>query len=686
MNYRLGDSIRFNNVPIISNSFSDLYYKDKRDIRFDFELLYKIIINSDYLACPKNSMVFHFRLFDWIDWPNGKSIELSSFERFFKNYEQKISQMDKIFLLYGGTNKNKNNTEITDKFINDIIDHLNKYNKNIEILRGNNVEQDFKYMVTSEYFVPSVGGFSNLAAALNKNKVFWDISDFYYNDYRSKNEINDIKLFKEFQLEKSNYKNIIKVSHNYGFFSCCTIRLSRIVDYINSNKKLIHNVDSSDSFGMYKQNTNTDITFDYFEHYDNIKNPEIPLHINYNHTHQGIDYSNLDYIGIAPLIRKYFSPSVKINEIINNLEKKYNLNYENTIAVYYRGTDKFEETLLEIPFDTFYKQIMQIINLNKSLKILIQSDSAQFIDYINGKNVKNTIIFDENDTSYSNKGIHRDPKTSSNNYYSIFNFLSIVIIISRCKYIICNSGNCSLWMMLYRGNSNNVIQNLNGKWCKLVFHGQAEQDKFVLNILKNKTKGFFLEIGSGHPININNSYILERNYNWRGIMIEISDQWLNDYKNTRPNSIHIINDATKIDYYNLFETNNVPLNIDYLQIDLEASNGSTLNTLKKLDNEVMDKYKFSTITIEHNCKEGLSHIPIIQQTRFESREILKKRGYICVFEDIHNKLPKYVYEDWYVHPDLVDMDYINDLIRNNRNKYVNNIITNKSINWEDIEY
>jgi hypothetical protein len=219
-----------------------------------------------------------------------------------------------------------------------------------------------------------------------------------------------------------------------------------------------------------------------------------------------------------------------------------------------------------------------------------------------------------------------------------------------------------------------------------MFKGQAEQDKFVLNMLKNKKKGFFLEIGSNHPININNSYILEKNYEWNGIMVEYSNKWLNDYKKIRPNSIHIINDATKIDYKNLFETNNVPLNIDYLQIDLEPKNGSTLNTLKKLDNEVMNKYKFSTITFEHDCKDGISHLPIVRLTRLESREIFKKRGYICVFEDIHNQEPKYVYEDWWVHPELVDIEYVNLIKEKNKNKYEFNSITGKSINWQYIEY
>jgi phosphoglycerate kinase len=43
----------------------------------------------------------------------------------------------------------------------------------------------------------------------------------------------------------------------------------------------------------------------------------------------------------------------------------------------------------------------------------------------------------------------------------------------------------------------------------------------------------------------------------------------------------------------------------------------------------------------------------------KSREILINRGYIGVFYDIHNIDPKYPFEDWYVHPDLVDNEIIN---------------------------
>ena len=212
-----------------------------------------------------------------------------------------------------------------------------------------------------------------------------------------------------------------------------------------------------------------------------------------------------------------------------------------------------------------------------------------------------------------------------------------------------------------------------------MYFGQAGQDKFVLNILKNKVRGFFLEIGSNHPININNSYLLETKYDWKGIMVEFNASFLPLYKTHRPNSIHVIDDATKIDYKALLETNNAPVNMDYLQIDLEVNNGSTIWTLQKLDQEILDLYKFATVTFEHDI-----YHTNFENTRIKSREIFLKHGYILLFPDINNEgLP---YEDWYVHPDLVDMNYINRLIENNQMNYVIHPITGKTINWKTIVY
>lgn len=186
------------------------------------------------------------------------------------------------------------------------------------------------------------------------------------------------------------------------------------------------------------------------------------------------------------------------------------------------------------------------------------------------------------------------------------------------------------------------------------YNGQALQDKFVVSVLKNKQNGYFLEIGSNHPKLINNTYILEKELNWKGIMIEYDQNWLSLYKIERPNSIHIINDATKINYNQILKENNAPINIDYLQIDLEVSNHSTLSTLEILNDTVFNEYKFATITFEHDIYDGDKF-----NTRLRSREIFLNRGYILVFPDVKNGLC--AFEDWYIHPELVDINYINKI-------------------------
>jgi hypothetical protein len=186
-----------------------------------------------------------------------------------------------------------------------------------------------------------------------------------------------------------------------------------------------------------------------------------------------------------------------------------------------------------------------------------------------------------------------------------------------------------------------------------MFNSQAGQDQFVINILNQKKDGYFLEIGSNHPININNTYLLEKTYNWKGLMIEYDRKYEKMYKDHRTSN-YIIEDATKIDYVNEFKKLNFPQNMDYLQIDLEVDNGSTINTLEILNNTIFPEYKFATVTFEHDIYRGNYF-----NTKERSREIFENNGYIRVFGDISND--GYAFEDWYVYPDLVNMDLVDEI-------------------------
>ena len=103
-----------------------------------------------------------------------------------------------------------------------------------------------------------------------------------------------------------------------------------------------------------------------------------------------------------------------------------------------------------------------MVNTDKNIKLIVQSDNTYFIDEVKSK-FSNAISFDENVSSTTDKGIHNE-HSSDENYLIMKNFLAIVYIISKCKYIICSSGNCSIWMMFFRGNGQNVKQLFNNQW------------------------------------------------------------------------------------------------------------------------------------------------------------------------------------------------------------------------------
>jgi hypothetical protein len=260
---------------------------------------------------------------------------------------------------------------------------------------------------------------------------------------------------------------------NSGFFSCCSVILYNINKYIHEFRKLPVDVNSSDVFYLYKIDKTKDITYDFFIH----SNSTPPISLNdinniilYKHQYnldvqQFTEYGSYNYNFTTSLINKYFTPTQYINNIANNLISKYNIDVNNCIVIYYRGTDKYQETAID-SFDSFYNKLSELLEIinNNNITILIQSDTAQFVDYIKSKSIINpVIIFNEMETSYTNKGIHYE-HTSEQNYKDISYLFASVLIMSKCKYILCSSGNVSMWIMLYRGNAMNVHQNLNLKW------------------------------------------------------------------------------------------------------------------------------------------------------------------------------------------------------------------------------
>ena len=271
----------------------------------------------------------------------------------------------------------------------------------------------------------------------------------------------------------------LTIKHSSGFFSCCSVKLNAIVDFANLHNSFPENIDGQGFFGMYKmpEQMNQDITHVFFRHPTELPEPidRAPPSVRFSVWDQFRPYSQFDYKNVVPIVKKFFEPSAQIIALVNQFKNKYDIDPDNCIAVYYRGTDKNAETKLD-SFDSYYAQLNELLSHsdNHGCKILLQSDSAQFFDYMKDKfrdspHSANLVIIEEIVPTRSTRGAHYE-RTGQTNHTDITHLLAVVVLISKCKRIICSSGNVSQWMMLYRGNSANVHQSLSLKWLE---HGRT---------------------------------------------------------------------------------------------------------------------------------------------------------------------------------------------------------------------
>ena len=170
---------------------------------------------------------------------------------------------------------------------------------------------------------------------------------------------------------------------------------------------------------------------------------------------------------------------------------------------------------------------------------------------------------------------------------------------------------------------------------------QSMQDMFVLSMLDGKRNGVYVEIGADKPKIINNSYLLETDYDWTGVSFEFEPEKVEFFNDFRKNKC-ICADATQFDYKLFFQENSFPKQIDYLQLDIDPAEG-TLAALKKLP---LDDYRFSVITYETDIYNAGADI------QDEEIRYLQSYGYQLVVKNVANEGNPY--EDWWVDPNVVD--------------------------------
>lgn len=196
---------------------------------------------------------------------------------------------------------------------------------------------------------------------------------------------------------------------------------------------------------------------------------------------------------------------------------------------------------------------------------------------------------------------------------------------------------------------------------------QFGQDVQVLHaIYKGKRGGFFVEIGAYDGVESSNTYLMEKEYDWKGICVECNPRWVPHLRSTRNCQIdtHAMwkTDGSSMEFYDsggfagLVETNNhahitrdrkitvttkklttlldecnAPRLIEFLSIDTEGSEFDILNA------HDFDKYTFGYICVEHNH---------VEKNRTAIRQLLESKGYVFVRAN-H-------VDDDYMHPRVIE--------------------------------
>jgi SAM-dependent methyltransferase len=178
-------------------------------------------------------------------------------------------------------------------------------------------------------------------------------------------------------------------------------------------------------------------------------------------------------------------------------------------------------------------------------------------------------------------------------------------------------------------------------------YSEAYQDMFVLTMLNGKKNGTYLEIGAGNTFYGNNTALLEKNFDWRGVSLDIIPEFVEAFSKERKNPC-LLRDATTIDFSKFLNGQDFPKEIDYLQIDCDPPETS----LKILMSIPFEEFKFAVITFEHDYYSDDS-----KMIRDKSRKFLESYGYVMVVGNVSpdDNRP---FEDWWVHPDLVDISEI----------------------------
>lgn len=251
----------------------------------------------------------------------------------------------------------------------------------------------------------------------------------------------------------------LHITHSAGFFSCNTIALQDIVIWSREHKRLPKVVNRHSQYSLYKHYPNQTLIDLYFAEQPNDIDCSTYFELTYeNRELQYIDYRHLLFDNVMPFVNKYFTPSEHVMRIVEGYERDYNIDYENTCAIFYRGNDKNREMSVA-EYGAFIDKAKEV----SCTSYLVQPDETEFLEAFKSAHPNSFNFAETPHISKKDSAVFLEMPTEKRAEFAAY-FMAAVIVMSKCKHMIIHTGNCALWSVLYRGNIDNVHQIRDNNW------------------------------------------------------------------------------------------------------------------------------------------------------------------------------------------------------------------------------
>ena len=136
---------------------------------------------------------------------------------------------------------------------------------------------------------------------------------------------------------------------------------------------------------------------------------------------------------------------------------------------------------------------------------------------------------------------------------------------------------------------------------KKISYSYGGVDSLVNNIFKNIDKGFYVDIGCGHPVKNNNTYLLNKK-GWHGINIDLDNENINLFDIYRPSDENIstaISDKIGKEDLFFYHSKSAINTINKKTADYQKARVSSIKKIKTNTlNNVLNNSKYSNLEID----------------------------------------------------------------------------------------